>query len=110
MFFHFLARTSLIAATLGVTFVVGSYATAQSPPLGVYGGIHTLSTQFVGPTTTNGEVPISGFIPRVVVGLTDERTPDDGDFFAADSNSPGGNSLPLGGDPFYTNALLNVVL
>src|SRR5436853_689545 len=46
--------------------------------------------------------PINGFIPQVVVGLTDQRQfSSDVVGFGVHSNGPGGSTLPVGGPPHY---------
>ena len=46
-------------------------------------------------------VPITSNSPHVVVSVTNERDPDDTNFYAINSSSPGGQSLPLSGAPHY---------
>jgi hypothetical protein len=54
--------------------------------------------------------PLAGFIPRVVVGLTDEwRSPSFGDAvgYGVISSSPGGQTLPVGQSPQYVMATID---
>ena len=55
--------------------------------------------------------PINGFIPQVVMGLTNEQDSDNEysgvEGFGIASSSPGGSSLPIGGSPQYVVATLD---
>ena len=51
--------------------------------------------------------PINGFIPTVVVGLTDEHDRNDFNGTSDPSSTPGGNSLPVNGTPWYSLATLD---
>lgn len=80
---------------------------AQDTSLGFLGGIHLNNIQLRADAAI-GDIPISGFIPRVAVSLTNERTSEDSDFFAQDSSGPAANTaLPSGQSPYYTLALLD---
>src|SRR5262245_55328347 len=48
--------------------------------------------------------PINGFIPQLVFGLTDEQDPDDIEFKAHISSTPGGLTLPVGSPSYYAVA------
>jgi hypothetical protein len=53
--------------------------------------------------------PINGFIPQVVVGLTDEEQHDEDDYvdYGIQSDGPGGHTMPVSGSPYYTIATLD---
>src|SRR5881227_3809364 len=52
--------------------------------------------------------PINGFIPQVVVGLTDQRQfSNDIVGYGVHSEGPGGSTLPAGGPPHYLIATLD---
>src|SRR5256714_14316648 len=52
--------------------------------------------------------PINGFIPQVVVGLTDQRQfSSDIVGYGVHSNGPGGSTLPVSGPPHYLIATLD---
>ena len=107
MLIRIMSRTAATVMSLLVAFAARVDVLANPPPLSIYGGISVSNIQAEGDAAEDVRVPISGFIPRVVVGLTDERSPDDADFFALDNSPPSGNSLPLGENPYYTVALLD---
>ncbi|HSV15443.1 MAG TPA: aspartyl protease family protein, partial [Tepidisphaeraceae bacterium] len=60
---------------------------------------------------TLGEDPIPGFIPQVIMGVTNEQDSDTSgsgvEGFGIASSTPGGSSLPIGGSPLYVVATLD---
>jgi len=81
----------------------------QAPPPAVLPqlGYSSLSTVRLGPINASitafplNSPPINGFVPQVVFGLTNQQAPNDEEFKAHPSSSPGGTSLPSGGAPQY---------
>ncbi|MBI86304.1 MAG: hypothetical protein CMJ81_24165 [Planctomycetaceae bacterium] len=99
------AASTVSVLLLTTTWIVPSGA--QNTSFGFLGGVHLNNIQLRADAAI-GDIPISGFIPRVAVSLTNERTSEDTDFFAQDSSSPAANTtLPGGQAPYYTLALLD---
>lgn len=63
-----------------------------------------LDTPFLTSNQMATSVPLSGFVPQMVFGLTDAQDPNDTTFSAVASSSPVGNALPTSGTPYYSIA------
>jgi hypothetical protein len=101
-------RRSRSILALTVTPLIGTLATgvlAQQPPPPVLTSLDysALSSVRVGAVTALplNSPPINGFVPQVVFGLTTQQAPNDFEFKAHMSSSPGGTALPSGGPTLY---------
>lgn len=99
-------RTRRAVGVLLVTFAGNVFA--SNSPLSV-GLISVDSITPISVLPLNSP-PINGFTPQVVYGLTDrEDSSGNQNFAAVPSGLPdGGNTLPIGGTPYYSTAIFDI--
>lgn len=96
----------VLAGSIVSIVAVGSAtpARADAPPLVSFSAFSKMKIQVNDLT----EEPINGFIPQVVIGLTDEQNSNDAYIgYGVKSSSPGGRTLPVSAAPYYALATLD---
>ena len=104
--YHRVKRVIFLAAA-PVALVASSPSAHGQLPLSAYDLSHVTPIGSSITVLPLGSPPISGFVPQVVFGLTDEQDPN-GDylFSAVPSDTPGGSTLPAV-NPHYAVATLD---
>jgi hypothetical protein len=102
-------RTALLLAS-AVALGYPSALWAKKPKNPIY-SLSALPTIRIGINAIDTE-PINGFVPQLVMGLTNEQDSDDEgngvEGFGIASSTPGGSVLPIsGGSPYYAVATLD---
>src|SRR5205814_1319386 len=104
-------RTALLlSSVVALSCPVTSWAGGVQPRRPMI-SVNTLSSIRLGINTVDTQ-PINGFIPQMVIGLTNETgtsSQDNGvEGFGVANNTPGGSMLPVtGGSPYYAVATLD---